>query len=149
MDALVARLEAVASRLEAASGAPPGAPPASSPAASASAPASGSSVSAFADLVDGPLRALTDRAAPLGAEVADATALFASCFEAELAVLCAVAACAKPSAEALSTLLAPVGAALTALAMLLSSASCTAIFCRGRAGEHRRKCSPYTMQART
>ena len=73
-------------------------------------------MSAFADLVDGPLRALTDRAAPLGAEVADATALFASCFEAELAVLRAVAACAKPSAEALSTLLAPVGAALTALA---------------------------------
>ena len=67
------------------------------------------SVSSFDAPIAGPLKKVTDLAAPLGPEVADATALFAKAFEAEAVVVSAIAACKKPDVGALQKLLLPVG----------------------------------------
>ena len=66
-------------------------------------------MSSFDALIAGPLKKVTDLAAPLGPEVADATALFAKAFEAEAVVVSAIAACKKPDVGALQKLLLPVG----------------------------------------
>ena len=97
-------------RLEAQAGvAPPAAGAAAAAVSPFSAGATPASVSSFDALIAGPLKKVTDLAAPLGPEVADATALFAKAFEAEAVVVSAIAACKKPDVGALQKLLLPVG----------------------------------------
>ena len=110
MEALVARLEVVAAKLEAQAGvAPPVADAAAAAVSPSPAGATPASVSSFDALIAGPLKKVTDLAAPLGPEVADATALFAKAFEAEAVVVSAIATCKKPDVGALQKLLLPVG----------------------------------------
>ncbi|ACO67197.1 predicted protein [Micromonas commoda] len=116
MESLVARLEAVAARLEAQAGAPAAAkttastPGAKTDAAGGVAP----SVAAFDALIAGPLAELVAATSALGdAEIADATALFADAFNAERTVIECIASCRKPEMDALQSLLAPVGDLMT------------------------------------
>ena len=116
MESLVARLEAVAARLEAQAGAPAAAkttastPGAKIDAAGGVAP----SVAAFDALIAGPLAELVAATGALGdAEIADATALFADAFNAERTVIECIASCRKPEMDALQSLLAPVGDLMT------------------------------------
>jgi len=116
MESLVARLEAVAARLEAQAGAPAAAkttaptPGAKTDAAGGVAP----SVAAFDAVIAGPLAELVAATGALGdAEIADATALFADAFNAERTVIECIASCRKPEMDALQSLLAPVGDLMT------------------------------------
>ena len=83
MESLVARLEAVAARLEAQAGAP--APAKGTATQSAASPGTvHPSVAAFDEILTGPLKALTTAAGTLNEpEIADATTLFADAFNAE------------------------------------------------------------------
>ena len=109
MESLVARLEAVAARLEAQAGAPAPAKGTATPSA-ASPGTVHPSVAAFDEILTGPLKALTTAAGTLNEpEIADATTLFADAFNAERRIIECIAACKKPTMDALQQLLQPVG----------------------------------------
>ena len=93
MESLVARLEAVAARLEAQAGAPAPAKGTATPSA-ASPGTVHPSVAAFDEILTGPLKALTTAAGTLNEpEIADATTLFADAFNAERRIIECIAAC--------------------------------------------------------
>ena len=121
LESVVARLEAVAARLEKQGvGVGVGAVAAPSPAPAAPAPAPGEippSVASYDALLSGALKTMTSAASPLGAEITDAVKLFEDAFAKLRDVLAVVAACKRPTdVDALQTLIAPVGERMMKLA---------------------------------
>ena len=115
MDALVARLEVVTARLEAQAGGGP-VPVASQPsAAPAAAGANPASVSAFADVLSGPLAKLITLSKPLGEEIVEVTTVFADAFTKEATVIATIAHCQKPTPDVLQQVLTPVGTVMMAV----------------------------------
>lgn len=117
LNEMIDRLEVVVSRLqEAASKVLPAAPPApgtpsgpSSRAADAKAEGLARSVTAFDELLDSAVARVRELAEKIGGQVLEASKILEGAFRAERVVVVALSQCQKPSMDALSKLVAPVG----------------------------------------
>ena len=117
MQTLVFRLEAVTARLEAVAGAGGVATPALAQTAVAS---SSGALASFDAVLSAQLTALTSASSALGGPVQAATAALQKALEAQRSIVAAVAACKQPTPAELQKLLGPLGAALNDSALLYS-----------------------------